>query len=189
MPVQRGDGAVEAPTDAVLALTIAELGERPNRIGRLDESGEHGAYGSLDAVHCAEDVFPRRAADGTLPGFLRAALTALRPGGVLVAAVPVFREPRPVTAPPRVLRHDGGRELITSVWEWSADGGSYSIDVLRLRKSGGRWVLVDTATTVHRVLPAEQVRSLLAEAGFTRVRVSEPAATGHPVPLWLGVRP
>lgn len=173
-----------------MALLARELGTVPRRTATLTGPWLDVAPASLDAVYCAEDVFTRHAAEGTLGRCVRTALSALRPGGVLLAAVPSFGGRRPVTSPPRLVNQDGRRELIASVWDWSADGRSYTLDVLRLRRgSGGQWELVDSTATHHRVLEPEDVRAVLGQAGFTGVRVVPPVESGYRVPLWLGVRP
>lgn len=145
--------------------------------------------GSLDVVRCGEDVLHRRAADASLPGFLRAAVAALRSGGVFAALVPSFAGHKPKTTPPKVIERDGTRELITSLWNWSGDGRSYTVEVLRLREHGNGWQIVDCSSVAHRVLADAEVDRALRAAGLTKVRMLPTTRTGLLSPLWLGVRP
>lgn len=194
---QRNDVASAAPSvptqragaDPLRALVAAELGYVPRATAVLADARATVPSASLEAVYCAEDAFPRQAADGLLEGFTRTAFDALRPGGVFVVPVPVFGPHRPVSSPPRVVHRQGRRELLVSVWNWSDDGRSYTIEVLRLASGVAGWEVLDSSATRHRVLDVREVRGVLFAAGFGNVHRVDPPVSGHPVPLWVGTRP
>lgn len=150
-----------------------------------------GAH-DLDAVRATGEMFPKLAHEGSLPRALAAVRAALRPGGLLVAAVPELdrlRTLRTAAGPPTVSRSGDDRELTVQVWDWSADGESYGLEVLRLTCVEGRWELRDVRATRHRVLTATQTGTRLREAGFGGIRRLTHEHTGHRAPVWVAHAP
>lgn len=145
---------------------------------------------SADVVQARDDALPRLAHDGMLHRALSAGRRALRPGGVLVAEAPELgglRGLRAATPPPRVVGSGPDRTVLVQLWDWSADGGSYRLEVLALRCVHGRWDVVNAVTTNHRVLSAGEVAAALTDAGLLRIRRLDPAETGHALPIWVGM--
>ncbi|WP_235921895.1 hypothetical protein [Lentzea tibetensis] len=110
----------------------------------------------------------------------------LRPGGVLVAAVPELGRLgalRPAAPPPKV----SGDRVIVQLWDWAPDGQSYGLEVVQLVRGGSGWEVSGAVETRHRVLSAAQVSAALRDAGFGVVQRLEPAESGHPLPVWVAV--
>lgn len=185
----RRGGSLDATLDAVLRRV---LGPGRHRVLDLIEVLRgHGVHG-LDAVRVTGEMFPKLAHDGSLSRALVAVREALRPGGVLVAAVPELERLqalRTAAGPPRVTRSGDDRELTVQVWDWSADGESYGLDVLRLTCENGRWELRDVTTAHHRVLTGSQTGASLRQAGFGAISRLTQAQTGHRMPVWVAYAP
>lgn len=141
---------------------------------------------SVDIVRACDDLLPRLAHEEALDNALALAFSALRPGGVLVAAVPELDRLgalRPTAPPPRV----NGDSVVVQLWDWAPDGQSYGLEVVQLVRGGTGWEVSGTVATRHRVLSAAQVSAALQTAGFGTVRRLEPAESGHPLPVWVAL--
>lgn len=168
------------------------LGPGHHRVSDLFELlRAQGAHG-VDGVRATAEMFPKLAHEQALGEALRAARAVLRPGGVFVAAVPELdrlRRLRTAAPPPKVTRFGDDRELSVRVWDWSNDGESYGLEVLRLTCEQGRWELREVTATRHRVLTSREVAARLSEAGFHGIRRLAYEHTGHRVPVWVAVAP
>jgi hypothetical protein len=123
---------------------------------------------------------------------LASARAALRPGGLLVVAVPELdrlRRLRPTAPPPRVSGRGARRQVTVQLWDWAEDGESYGLEVVQLVRRDDTWEVATAVSTRHRVLTAEQMSAELTEAGFTGVRRLAPHECGHPLPVWVAVAP
>ncbi|GAA2681282.1 hypothetical protein GCM10010428_48480 [Actinosynnema pretiosum subsp. pretiosum] len=146
----------------------------------------------VDVVRASDDLLPRLAHENALPQALMAAREVLRPGGLLVAAVPELdrlSRLRPTAPPPRVVGRGDERQVTVQLWDWASDGGSYALDVVRLVRGPASWEVAGSVSTQHRVLSSEQVAEELAEAGFGPVQRLSPAESGHPLPVWIALVP
>lgn len=141
----------------------------------------------VDAVRAADDLLPRLAHEESLANILMLAHASLRPGGVLVAAVPELDrlgELRPTAPPPRVH----GDRVTVQLWDWAPDGLSYGLEVVTLVRGAAGWEISATASTRHRVLSAGEMDAALHAAGFTAVQRLAPGESGYRVPVWVAVR-
>ena len=141
----------------------------------------------VDAVRAADDLLPRLAHEESLANILMLAHASLRPGGVLVAAVPELDrlgELRPTAPPPRV----NGDRVTVQLWDWAPDGLSYGLEVVTLVRGATGWEISATASTRHRVLSAGEMDAALHAAGFTAVQRLAPGESGYRVPVWVAVR-
>jgi hypothetical protein len=140
----------------------------------------------VDVVRACDDLLPRLAHENALDDALFLAHSCLRPGGVLVAAVPELAglgALRPAAPPPRV----SGDRVTVQLWDWAPDGQSYGLEVVSLVRGGDGWTVSGTVATRHRVLSAAHMSAALQEAGFGAVQRLEPAESGHPLPVWVAV--
>jgi hypothetical protein len=141
----------------------------------------------VDAVRAADDLLPRLAHEESLANVLTLAYASLRPGGVLVAAVPELDRLgalRPTAPPPRV----NGDRVTVQLWDWAPDGLTYGLEVVSLLRGAGGWEISATAATRHRVLSASETEEALNAAGFSTVQRLAPGESGHRVPVWVAVR-
>lgn len=188
VPSQRGAG----PADAIGSVVAWVLGGDGGSVVELGELSALPLGSRVDAVRSGEDLFPELAYRGTLLDVLRTALRCLRPGGVLVAAVPELAELgrlRPTAPPPKVFGRPPNQQLCVQLWDWADDGRSYQLDLVRLRRADGTWKVADSVTTRHRVLDPAEVHGLLRAAGFVRVQRLDPAESGHSLPVWVASAP
>ncbi len=174
--------------DALARVVQRVLGPGAHRVVALGDLLAGVVSGRVDAVRACDDEFPRLAHERALQHALRTARQALRPGGMLVAAVPELgrlRRLRTAAPPPSVVRSGDDREVTVQVWDWAEDGESYGLEVIRLVRHQGSWEIGEVAATRHRVLSAEETGSRLADAGFRGVRRLTPTEAGHRVPVWI----
>jgi len=172
------------------AIVSAVLGPGPHRGVDLLDLIENPPDGPVDVVHAGDDLLPRLAHQRILDRALARAAHALRPGGLLLAAVPELdrlRGLRPAGPPPRVTGSGDSRRVTVQLWDWAADGGSYGLDVIALTCGVGGWEVASTVSTRHQVLTPDQVQAALAGAGFAAVQRLAPVETGHPLPVYVAV--
>ncbi|WP_253778268.1 hypothetical protein [Goodfellowiella coeruleoviolacea] len=184
--------AIDPPEEALAQVAAAVLGPASHRVVDLLDVVEGMVAAPVDVVRAGDDLLPRLAHENVLADALSSAREVLRPGGLLVAAVPELerlRRLRPVAPPPRVTGHGEDRQVTVQLWDWAEDGESYGLEVLQLVREHGTWELARTVSTEHRVLSADQVADLLDEAGFVAVHRLTPAESGHPLPVWVAVAP
>jgi hypothetical protein len=181
-----------AREDVFAAVVAAVLGPGAHRVVDLVDVLEQAPAEQVDVVRAGDDLLPRLAHENGLEAVLTAARLTLRPGGLLVAAVPELdrlRRLRPIAPPPRVSGHGERRQVTVQLWDWAADGDSYDLEVLQLARPAGQWELVRSVCTRHRVLSKEQISAWLTDAGFAAVQRLAPRESGHPLPIWVAVAP
>ncbi|MEV0681514.1 hypothetical protein AB0I60_33835 [Actinosynnema sp. NPDC050436] len=183
---------VPVPEDPLTEVATAVLGAGRHEIADLLDVVRHPSPNAVDVVRAGDDLLPRLAHQNTLPRALRLAREALRPGGLLVAAVPELDKLsrlRPVAPPPKVSGRGPDRQVTVQLWDWSPDGESYALEVVQLVRGDSSWEVANTVATRHRVLSPEQISDELTEAGFSAVQRFSPAECGHPLPVWVAVAP
>jgi hypothetical protein len=191
VPVQTTVGQGE-PEDALVDVATAVLGRGEHRVVHLLDVLNGAAKAPVDVVRAGDDLLPRLAHEEMLRPALDSARAALRPGGLLVLAVPELdrlRRFRPTAPPPRVSGRGERRQVTVQLWDWAEDGESYELEVVQLVRNEGTWEVASAVSTRHRVLTAEQMSAELTEAGFTGVRRMAPSECGHPLPVWIAVAP
>ncbi|MFC5052796.1 hypothetical protein [Saccharothrix xinjiangensis] len=183
---------VPLPEDPLTEVAAAVLGDGPRSVLDLLDVARHHGGPPVDVVRASDDLLPRLAHENALSPALLLARQALRPGGLFVAAVPELDKLgrlRPTAPPPKVTGRGGDRQVTVQLWDWSPDGESYALEVVRLVRAEGAWQVANTVSTRHRVLSSEQVSAELAAAGFAAVQRLTPAECGHPLPVWVAVAP
>lgn len=180
------------PEDPLTEVAAAVLGAGRHEVVDLLDVVRNPAPHPVDVVRAGDDLLPRLAHENALPHALRLARQALRPGGLLVAAVPELDKLgrlRPTAPPPKVSGRGMNRQVTVQLWDWSADGESYALEVVQLVRGESSWEVTNTVATRHRVLSPEQISDELTVAGFSAVQRLSPAECGHPLPVWVAVAP
>ncbi|MBM7814120.1 hypothetical protein [Saccharothrix algeriensis] len=183
---------VPVPEDPLTEVAAAVLGAGEHRVVDLLDVVGAPAPHLVDVVRAGDDLLPRLAHENVLGPALRLAREALRPGGLLIAAVPELDKLsrlRPTAPPPKVSGRGAGRQVTVQLWDWAADGQSCGLEVVQLVRSGTSWEVANAVTTRHRVLTPERIADELAAAGFGAVQRLSPAECGHPLPVWVAVAP
>ncbi|WP_308258642.1 hypothetical protein [Saccharothrix obliqua] len=183
---------VPLPEDPLSEVASAVLGAGSHEVVDLLDVVSRPTPHPVDVVRAGDDLLPRLAHENALPHALRLARQALRPGGLLVAAVPELDKLsrlRPTAPPPKVSGRGRERQVTVQLWDWSPDGESYALEVVQLVRGKTTWEVANTVSTRHRVLSPEQISGELSGAGFGAVQRLSPAECGHPLPIWVAVAP
>ncbi|MBB5956747.1 hypothetical protein FHS29_003340 [Saccharothrix tamanrassetensis] len=183
---------VPMPEDPLTEVAAAVLGAGRHQVLDLLDVITNPTPHPVDVVRAGDDLLPRLAHEDALPHALRLARAALRPGGLLVAAVPELDKLsllRPTAPPPKVSGRGKDRQVTVQLWDWSPDGESYALEVVQLVRGETTWEVANTVATRHRVLSPERISDELAVAGFSAIQRLSPAECGHPFPVWVAVAP
>lgn len=186
------DSGYDEPDDVLVEVARAVLGPGDLRILDLIDVTRQPLGRVVDVVRASDDLVPRLAHENALEQALLLARKSLRPGGILVAAVPELdrlSRLRPVAPPPKVLGRGESRQVTVQLWDWSNDGESYELEVVQLDRVLGAWEVSSSVATRHRVLTPDQMAEQFALAGFGAVQRLLPAESGHPLPVWVAVAP
>jgi hypothetical protein len=186
------DSGYDGPDDVLVEVARAVLGTADLRVLDLIDVTLQPLGRVVDVVRASDDLVPRLAHENALEQALLLARKSLRPGGVLVAAVPELdrlSRLRPVAPPPKVLGRGESRQVTVQLWDWSNDGESYELEVVQLDRVLGAWEVSSSVATRHRVLTPDQMAEQFSLAGFGAVQRLLPGESGHPLPVWVAVAP
>jgi hypothetical protein len=192
LPVTAAHDVAAEPDDVLVEVARAVLGPGSHRVLDLMDIARQPLGRLVDIVRASDDLVPRLAHENALEQALLLARKSLRPGGLLVAAVPELdrlSRLRPVSTPPKVVDRGDERHVTVQLWDWASDGDAYELEVLRLVRSPDGWQVASTVATRHRVLTPEQMAEQFALAGFGAVQRLLPGESGHPLPVWVAVAP
>jgi hypothetical protein len=181
---------VSAEPDPLDAIVTAVLGDGPHASVELLHVLQSPPVGRVDVIKARDDLLPRLAHQRMLQPALHRAAGTLRPGGLLIAAVPELdrlRELRPAGPPPRITGKGAERRVTVQLWDWADDGRSYGLEVIQLVRGAGGWEVACAVSTHHQVLTADEVHAALTGAGFVGVQRLPPAETGHLLPVYVAV--
>lgn len=168
---------------------------------------------TFDVVLSCDNALPHLLEDADLLRAARQMRARLRPGGLLLVSIrdydrlvkgdPEHGTPAtpglpgggPQTAPelpratlPRVLDDADGRRVVFQVWDWTADGRSYTVNLFIVREDAGSWRTTHYATR-YRALLRDELSEILRAAGFIDVRWHLPAESGFYQPIVTARRP
>ncbi|MBU8899816.1 SAM-dependent methyltransferase [Corallococcus sp. H22C18031201] len=136
--------------------------------------------GTFHAVLSFDNAMSHLLTDADLDAAARAMASRLVPEGLLLASIrdyDVLREGRPRFTSERVLDTPEGRRILFQLWDWSADGGQYTVHQFILRQDGGTWQTTEH-TGVYRALQRVDLERALTRAGLVDPRWYTPEETG-----------
>ncbi|MFC4619408.1 class I SAM-dependent DNA methyltransferase [Camelliibacillus cellulosilyticus] len=169
------------------------------RFGVADfRSLERQVPGQFDVVLSADNALPHLLTDEDLEQSVCSLYAKVRASGLLMITIrdyDVLSQEKPPGTIPRVF--DQGTRIVFQVWDWAADGRTYTTHHFIMRKSNGEWVTKEK-TVKYRALLREDFRRILAQAGFIDIEWHLPESSGyyqpivtarksahdHNVPLW-----
>ena len=101
--------------------------------------------------------------------------SSIRDYDTLVAQQPRFTSERVLDAPE-------GRRILFQVWDWAADGRTYTVHQFILRPEGSGWQATEH-TGVYRALQRVDLERALTQAGLMDTRWNAPEETGFYQPI------
>ncbi len=147
--------------------------------------------GTFDVVISCDNALPHLLTDDDLLAAARGMMARLRPGGLALISIRDYdqvTEQPPHALLPQVVDDAAGRRISFQVWDWAADGRSYTLTLFLLRQEGGEW-RTSHYTTTYRALLRGELSTLLAEAGLAEIRWHMPQDTGYYQPIVTARRP
>lgn len=178
------------------ALADAVLGAgRRHELGLLDVATAPDAAADVtpvDVVWAGPDDVSRLHHGGELAVAVRAARTRLRAGGLLLLPAPEPAELKSLhaVAPVAVQLGPGGVAGPVGVWDFTAGGArSYSCQLLSLCRSAEGWMVAPGPITWFEVPTEQELRALLADAGYRGVQRLSMSETGLSCTVWAAVAP
>jgi glycine/sarcosine N-methyltransferase len=142
--------------------------------------------GSFDVVLSADNALPHLRSEEELRLAARNMAAKLRPGGLLVVSIRDYDaalEQKPRTTTPRVYDDPEGKRVVFQLWDWLADGRSYTLHFLFVQERPGQWRTTTHSGGVYRALRREELERVVREAGFVDLRWHLPDETGYYQPI------
>ncbi len=147
--------------------------------------------GSFGVVLACDNSLPHLLSDDDLLRAARAAREKLEAGGLFLASIRDYDQAsveRPRATAPQVFDGPDGRRIVFQVWDWSADGRSYALQLFIVRQVAGAWQ-TSQRSTVYRALLRSELTAILGRAGFSGVAWHLPSETGYYQPIVTARRP
>jgi SAM-dependent methyltransferase len=163
--------------------------------------------GVFDVVLSCDNALPHLVQEADLCLAVRQMQTRLRPHGLLLISIrdydqavqeslaedvpavqsgpggsAVLGQGKPQATLPRVFDDTEGRRIVFQVWDWAADGRTYTVHHFMVRQDRGEWQTLHYATQ-YRALLRDELSAILHAAGFSEIRWHMPAASGYYQPI------
>ncbi|MCY1000179.1 class I SAM-dependent methyltransferase [Myxococcus sp. MISCRS1] len=147
--------------------------------------------GMFQVVLAFDNAVPHLLTDEDLDAAAHAMASKLAPGGLLALSVrdyDALMADQPRFTSERVLDAPEGRRILFQVWDWAADGRTYTVHQFILRPEGKGWQATEH-TGVYRALQRVEVERALTRAGLVDTRWYSPEETGFYQPILTARRP
>ncbi|MCC6803711.1 MAG: class I SAM-dependent methyltransferase [Anaerolineae bacterium] len=141
--------------------------------------------GTFDVVLACDNSIAHLLTDGDLTLAAASMREKLLPGGLLILSIRDYDalvQEKPRVQPPNILDTPEGRRVSFQVWDWAADGRSYTLSHFILKQSGERWATTGSKTQL-RALQRAEVTAVLERTGFENICWHMPDETGYHQPL------
>ncbi|WP_426734980.1 class I SAM-dependent methyltransferase [Myxococcus faecalis] len=141
--------------------------------------------GMFQVVLAFDNAVPHLLTDEDLDAAAQAMASKLAPGGLLALSVrdyDALMAEQPRFTSERVLDAPEGRRILFQVWDWAADGRTYTVHQFILRPEGKGWQATEH-TGVYRALQRVEVERALTRAGLVDTRWYSPEETGFYQPI------
>ncbi|MCP3062912.1 class I SAM-dependent methyltransferase [Myxococcus sp. K38C18041901] len=147
--------------------------------------------GMFQVVLAFDNAVPHLLTDEDLDAAAHAMASKLAPGGLLALSVrdyDALMAQQPRFTSERVLDAPEGRRILFQVWDWAADGRTYTVHQFILRPEGKGWQATEH-TGVYRALQRVEVEGAMTRAGLVDTRWYSPEETGFYQPILTARRP
>ena len=144
---------------------------------------------SFDAVICIDNSLPHLETDGELLQAARQAYGKLRTGGSFIGSIrdcDRFVVKKPTIQGPGFYSDDGRRRIVFQVWDW-VDERRSRFHLYITRSTESAWQTLHFISTYRAVLRSE-LRRILEQSGFTKVRWLSPSDSGFYQPIFIAHR-
>jgi glycine/sarcosine N-methyltransferase len=151
---------------------------------RLDES----VPGTFDVVLSFDNSWAHLLTDDDLYAAARSMNAKVKPGGLLMVSIRDYDRlalEKPTHTDPLIYDDPGGKRIFFQVWDWSADGRSYTLHHTIMRETDGDWQVTHGVTTL-RALQRQQISAALNAAGLQDVQWHTPEGSGFYQPVVTG---
>lgn len=144
---------------------------------------------NFDAVICIDNALPHLETDRELLRAAQQVYGKLRPGGSFIGSIRDYDQllvERPTNQQPNFYSDDGGKRIVFQIYDW-IDERRYRFHLYITRNTGSAWHTVHLTSTYRAVLRNE-LRGILAQAGFSNARWLLPPESGFYQPIFIAQR-
>jgi SAM-dependent methyltransferase len=141
--------------------------------------------GSFDVVLSCDNALPHLLSGEDLRLAAANMAAKLREKGPLLVSIRDYdqlAQEKPLAEMPRVYDDPEGRRIIFQVWDWSADGRTYTVHLFIVREAGGDWK-TSHYMTAYRALQRDELTAILQSTGFSNIRWHMPEESGYYQPI------
>jgi 2-polyprenyl-3-methyl-5-hydroxy-6-metoxy-1,4-benzoquinol methylase len=147
--------------------------------------------GTFSVVLAFDNAMPHLLTDEDLDAASHAMASKLVPGGLLALSLrdyDTLATQQPRFDSERVLDAPEGRRILFQLWDWAADGRTYTVQQFILRPEGSGWQATEHKG-VYRALQRVELERSLTRAGLMDTRWYAPEETGFYQPILTARRP
>lgn len=160
--------------DVTLTFGVADM-------RRLGEN----VLGTFDVVLSFDNSWAHLVTDDDLNAAAKSMASKLNPGGLLMVSIrdyDALAVERPSHTDPAIYDDPAGKRIFFQVWDWSADGRSYTLHHTILHQLNDEWK-VTHGVTLLRALQRAEVSAALEAAGLVDARWHMPEESGFYQPI------
>ncbi|ABF90674.1 conserved hypothetical protein [Myxococcus xanthus DK 1622] len=141
--------------------------------------------GTFPVVLALDNAVTHLLTDEDLDAAARAMASKLASGGLVALSVrdaDALVQSQPRFTSERLLDAPEGRRILFQIWDWAADGRTYTVHQFILRPEGKGWHTTEH-TGVYRALQRVDLERALTRAGLMDTRWHTPEETGFHQPI------
>ncbi len=141
--------------------------------------------GTFDVVITCDNSLPHLLSDEDLLLAARNIRSKLRPNGLFLASIRDYDQiapAKPRATMPGVFDDSNGRHIVFQVWDWAADGRTYTLHHFIVKQVNDDWQAAHRSTH-YRTLLRSELDMILREAGFSQIHWHMPDESGYYQPI------
>lgn len=147
--------------------------------------------GIFATVICCDNAIAHMQTEADLARALQSMAARLAPDGLLLLSLRDYdslRLDQPTSSPPQITDREDGRTIAFQVWDWAADGESYTVTQFILREEAAGWQ-TQTGVTRLRAWQRAEITAQLAQAGLTGIEWHSPETSHYYQPIVTARKP